>query len=57
MKSKEPKVKIVGYKLDKQGRTYSKLSEVLSQGRKHGNMKNKAGGLIKLNDEGRAAAL
>ncbi len=57
MKSKEPKGKIVGYKLDKQGRTYSKLSEVLSEWRKHGNTKNKAGGSIKCNDEGRAATL
>jgi hypothetical protein len=47
----------VDYKLDKQGRTYSKLFEVLSECRKHGNTKNKAGGSIKWKDEGRAAVL
>jgi hypothetical protein len=46
MISKEPKRNIVSYKLDKQGRTYSKLLNVLSECRKHGNTKNKAGGSI-----------
>ncbi len=47
----------MGYKLEKQGRTCRKLSEVLSERKRHGNTENKAGGSIKLNDNGRAAAL
>jgi hypothetical protein len=42
--------------LEKRGRTYSKLSKVLSERKKCGNMINK-GGSMKDNDKEKAAAL
>ncbi len=46
-----------GFKLEKRGRTYCKLSKVLSERKECGNMINKADGSMKENDKEKAAAL
>jgi hypothetical protein len=45
------------FKLEKRGRTYSKLSKVLSERKERGNTENKAGGSLKENDKIKSAAL
>lgn len=55
--TKTPMNETACFKLEKRGRTYSKLSKVLSERKKCGNMINKAGGSMKDNDKEKAAAL